>query len=191
MFLNRLKGNNATIIAIAASKNLIEAIIAAKRVENRKIVQQQMGNELNDLKKSIEGLVVNYVTLFAQIKDTRIEHPCDNFYRRHPYDNDNNKDWSLNKRIQVQRNGPQCYNCGEFGHYTKNCLSKEIYNLENEKLVKRTVKHPTKPEWNERLRKRKLVNILQHEIGDECKLTMNMKKIIQPFQQKFDVKEDY
>ncbi|CAG8461374.1 24393_t:CDS:2 [Gigaspora margarita] len=37
--------------------------------------QRQKGNELIDLKKSIEGLALNYATLSAQLKNTRVNQP--------------------------------------------------------------------------------------------------------------------
>ncbi|CAG8537781.1 25260_t:CDS:2 [Gigaspora margarita] len=81
MFLNRLKGNNTTFVAIATLKNLTEAIAAARRVEagdyygqrpsERGEIQQQVGTELNNIKKTIEGLALNYATLSVQLKDMK------------------------------------------------------------------------------------------------------------------------
>ncbi|CAG8844457.1 11767_t:CDS:2, partial [Gigaspora margarita] len=53
-FLNGLKGNNTIFVAIAASKNLSEAIVVARRVKT----------------SNYYGLALNYTTLSAKLKDT-------------------------------------------------------------------------------------------------------------------------
>ncbi|CAG8799163.1 28995_t:CDS:2, partial [Gigaspora margarita] len=121
MFLSRLKKNNATFVAITTPKSLSEAIIAARRVE--------AGIELNELKKRIDNMAINYVALKDKFKGI-------------------NK--SYNRNNSYQRNKMECYNCDqnqvgmkETFNQTRNInfcevmynngnTKKEIYNVEIE-----------------------------------------------------------
>ncbi|CAG8821079.1 27016_t:CDS:2, partial [Gigaspora margarita] len=90
IFLNRLKGNNATFVAIATSKNLNKAIVAARRVE--------------------ASLALNYANLTAKLKETINNQPNENIYRRY---NQNNYKWKKKKEIEYRK-------CREMGHIARN-----------------------------------------------------------------------
>ncbi|CAG8591998.1 17383_t:CDS:2, partial [Gigaspora margarita] len=71
MFLSGLKKNNATFVAVAAPKNLNEAIAAARRVEAASKSQQKLESELSDLKKRIDEMALNYAALTDKIKNIK------------------------------------------------------------------------------------------------------------------------
>ncbi|CAG8721329.1 1281_t:CDS:2 [Gigaspora margarita] len=85
-------------------------------------------DELRDLKKSIEGLIVNYATLSIQIKDTRTYRPQKNFYKGHPQ-----------KRYRWERNeGLKYGKCEEAGHIARKCISEKEYPYKNPKKNNQT-----------------------------------------------------
>ncbi|CAG8820458.1 24741_t:CDS:2, partial [Gigaspora margarita] len=79
-------------------------------------IQQKVESELRDLKKHIEGLALKYANLSAQLKDTKVNHPRDNFYRGgRPQ---NNYKWKRKEDIE-------CWKCGEIEHIVKKLVPQE------------------------------------------------------------------
>ncbi|RIB16829.1 hypothetical protein C2G38_2188916 [Gigaspora rosea] len=122
MFLNGLKGNNATFVAVATPKNLTEAIAAARRVEasnyygqhNSEIAKQlKVKNELSDMKKKIDEMALNYAALTGKIKDAP----------------------AIPKN--KTRNSIICFRCKEMGH-----ISREFFNSEEFKTLQEKASTP-------------------------------------------------
>ncbi|CAG8725350.1 13252_t:CDS:2, partial [Gigaspora rosea] len=78
MFLSRLKNNNATFVAVAAPKNLKEAIAAARRVElgnyysqhtsvNSLLPQPRVGTDFEEIKEKVNEISLNYAVLAKMI----------------------------------------------------------------------------------------------------------------------------
>ncbi|RIB17067.1 hypothetical protein C2G38_1462741 [Gigaspora rosea] len=57
-------------------------------------------------KKKIEEMSLNYADLAEKL-------------------NSNNNNRSVKERFPVERKGPQCFNCEEFGHFARNCLAEK------------------------------------------------------------------
>ncbi|CAG8848277.1 32914_t:CDS:2, partial [Gigaspora margarita] len=177
MFLSGLKGMNAALVAVAAPKSLKEAVAAARRVEagnyygqynSEMTKQQKVKNELNEMKKKIDKMALNYAAL------------------AHKLEKGNRGQLSIK-----EKGAYQYYNCGETGHYSRDCLSekknfykkteegkrrgsqakllnyceislenngqsREMYNLVDESVEPKILKWPVNPSWNNCLRDRKL-----------------------------------
>ncbi|RIB21839.1 hypothetical protein C2G38_2175571 [Gigaspora rosea] len=98
MFLNGLKKNNATFVAIAASKDLNEAISAARRVEasnyygqhqlKARKSQQKLGSELSDLRERIDDIALNYATLTDKFKNIKERTKSLNSYEEEEYNSE-------------------------------------------------------------------------------------------------------
>ncbi|CAG8853348.1 41522_t:CDS:1, partial [Gigaspora margarita] len=98
-------------------------------------IQQQVGSELRDLKKHIEGLALNYANLSAQLKDTKVNYSRNNFYKGgRPQ---NNYKWERKGDIE-------CWKYGEIGHTVKNCMSEKGKYLYNNQRKEKGNFNPTK-----------------------------------------------
>ncbi|CAG8836818.1 5360_t:CDS:2, partial [Cetraspora pellucida] len=127
--------------------NLNEAIAAARRVEagdyygqQSEIKQpQKINGELNDLKRRIDEMAINYATIaFCQSEKSK-------------YSVENQKDTKrLDKRLKIV-------------NYCE--VNEEIFTISNEPVPQKIIKHPNKPDWGTRLRERKLPDT-QQEKGD-------------------------
>ncbi|CAG8542574.1 4497_t:CDS:2, partial [Scutellospora calospora] len=139
--------------------------------------QQKMGNELNDIKKRIEGLALNYASLTTKMNNSEgnNNNPRRNFFKE-------------------QRKRPVCFNCNKIGHFEKDCRfkktymskkprfstkegdkprninycefihnqedkKKEVYNVGDEISPQETSKRPMPTKWNERLRNKNVTKI--------------------------------
>ncbi|CAG8522044.1 26472_t:CDS:2 [Gigaspora margarita] len=125
--LNRVNTDNgfSNEDAIAVAKRIEAGSYYRQQPVEKINLQQQIGNELIDLKKTIQGLTVNYVALLAKMKDTRVHRPRDNSYTRRQFQN--SYTWERKKEREYNK-------CGEPGHLARNCISEKrnyIYFKQN------------------------------------------------------------
>ncbi|CAG8763778.1 14432_t:CDS:2, partial [Gigaspora margarita] len=115
MFLSGLKKNHATFVAVAAPKDLNEAIAVAKRVEADNYYRQnltephepqpKLEKELGDFKERIEVVALNYTTLMDIIKTIEGQ--------------------SQKNYYQDSRRKIEYHNCERVGHRAQNCMSRK------------------------------------------------------------------
>ncbi|CAG8560418.1 18469_t:CDS:2, partial [Gigaspora rosea] len=120
-------------------------------------MQPRVGTDLGEVKKKIDEMALNYAAIAKRLNT--------NIHNR-----------SAKERFPIERRGPQCFKCEEFGHFARNCLSEKPIKKEgNEKKNGNQTRGLNYCELVDEVYNKEIYNV-----DDEEKVRKNEKRLANP-----------
>src|SRR5260363_304601 len=127
MYMGGLYGKIAALMSADDFETLDAAIVKARKIEAGQYYDKQepTNQALDDLTKKMQQMAVNYkkltTALSARVETAGSQAPSSTYWpqvRQYP-------------SRQTRNEGVTCYNCGERGHISRNCLAERRQSFQN------------------------------------------------------------